>query len=242
MPRGVGRRSGEKQCKVCVHKGKAEIDALLLNGAKYSAIIRRMRAAHPEEPELNPSNLSRHKNAHLLTKPIKVTEVDPETGQVQEGYLIGHLTQAITAPKEVIPDEAVSVPDALKVIINAGVRNIAHNPELVTPQMLIAALDMARKIGLGGNDQEEFRDAWKELGRRKGEMTRKAKRRKTTMTVEEEVEETVHEDATPQGDIIDAEILSGSAVELEVVTPEVVTPEEWSEDDLKLLEGGKTDE
>lgn len=232
MPRGEGRRSGETQCKVCAHPGKAEIDAMLLNGAKYSAIIARMRAAHPEAPELIPSNLTRHKNAHLLTKPIKVSEVNPETGEVQEGYLIGHLSQAITAPKEVIPDEAVSVPDALKVIINAGVRNIAHNPELVTPQMLIAALDMARKIGLGGNDQEEFKDAWKELGKRKGEMTRKAKRRKTTMTVEEEVEETVHEDAAPPGDIIDAEVVSGVAV----------TPEEWSEDDLKLLEGGNTDE
>lgn len=162
MPKGgPGQpKAGQGQCKVCTHPGQAEIDAMLLNGATGKAIIARMKAAHPGAVEITEPNLSRHKKNHLLTKPIKTTEVD-ENGEVKEAYIIGHLTKAITVPREAIPKptEVVNIPDALGVIINAGVRNILNSPEWVTPQILMFALDMARKMGIGGKEIEEFAEA-----------------------------------------------------------------------------------
>jgi hypothetical protein len=94
---------------------------------------------------------------------------------------------------------------------------------MVTGQMLMIALDMARKMGIGGKEVEEFADAWRELNRAKSKAKAKGKRT-TTVTVEEEVE------LRPEGN-------GGEVID---VTP-VNTPAdaEWSEEELRLLEAPK---
>lgn len=206
------------QCKVCgspPHPGRREIDAMLLNGAAYKAIIARMQAAHPGAYDLTEPNLSRHKNRHLLTQPIKTTEIDEETGEEREAYIIGHLASAPMVPKSALPKptEVVPLPDALGLIINAGLLNIARNPSLVTPPVLMAAIDMARKLGVGGKEVEEFAAAWGALNRAKAKG-----KRTTTVTVTKEEEVEVR--GGPSADIIDVE-------------PE--PPEEWSAAELGLL-------
>jgi hypothetical protein len=219
MSRGEGRKTGANACKVCNHPGRQEIDAMLLNAqAKYKDIIARMLKAHPGAPELNEPNLTRHKKAHLLTQPIKTTTVDPETGEEVEGYVIGHLSRAITVPKEALSPEGIPMPLALNTIIQAGIRNILQNPELVSPIILMQALEMARKLGIGGSEEDEFKSAWEELGKKR----RVKKTTKTTVTKEVEVEATPT-DARTDPDIID-------------VTPS--PPSEWSADDLALLPPG----
>jgi hypothetical protein len=223
MPRGGPgqQKGGERQCKVCAHPGRVEIEAMLLNGASYTSIISRMKAAYPGWTELYGANLSRHKSRHLLTKPIQVKELDPETGEVSQGYIVGHLSSAPLVPKDAIPaaDDRISVPDALAVIINVGLRNALNNPELVTIKDLMAALELARKLGLRGDDSEEFRDAWAALSAKRGELKQKARRRKVTVT-----EETVEVEHNRRG--------AGP----EVIDAEVVTPDDWTEEELKELE------
>ena len=221
------RKGGANQCKICgdtPHPGRQEIDAMLLNGkAGYADIIRRMKAAHPGAPELNPSNLSRHKKNHLMTKPIKITEADPETGLVTEGYIIGHLSQSLVVPKGAVPakEDRIGIEDALWVIINAGIRNAVMNPDAVTMKDVIAALELARKWNIKPEDGNAFDDAWKALGQKK------ASRTKTTKVT---VEETLEEDGTMDGPAPTGEVVEGT----------VVPPGDgWSADDLLLLEGPK---
>ena len=54
MPKGGPgqRKGGERECKVCAHSGRAEIEAMILNGAEYAAIINRMKQVAPDEPVL----------------------------------------------------------------------------------------------------------------------------------------------------------------------------------------------
>src|SRR4051794_2321254 len=166
-----------------------------LNAAPQNAIVAKMKATYPGEPEINGSNLTRHYKNHLITKPIKVTDA---TGI--EGYLDGHtVSRDLSFDRAIIPaaDQRITLPDALAVIIQAGIRNIALNPDIVTPKELMAAMDMARKLGLGGKDSEEFAAAWQALDRSKNKT-----KRKTTVTVEETVEVTAQK---PTGDVIDAE-------------------------------------
>lgn len=212
-------RSGQRRlgdCKVCAHPGAETIDAMLLNGTDYSIIATKMRQSHTEAPVLTKTNLSRHKTNHLLSKPITI---ESEDGQ-QQVYLTGAaLAKSITIPKENIP-EGVSVSDSLKVIISAGIWNIMQNPAIVTPQVLIQALDQARKLGVGSSEGDEFGAAWAALGGEKAKVTRSTKRTRR-VTVEEQISAT---EATAQ---------AASAPEVIDVT---ALPEEWSADDLKQLE------
>jgi len=252
MPKGgPGQRKARPgQCKICgepEHPGRVEIDAMLLNGAPYKAIIARMEAAHPGAEDLTEPNLSRHKNRHLLTKPIKTTEVDPETGEVKEAYIIGHLTEAPIVPKSAIPKptEVTPLPDALGLIINCGLINIAKNPALVSPTILIMAIDMARKMGVGGKEVEEFAAAWSALNREKSKARAK---RTTTVTVEETIDgaatgqtaklacPTCGEPSQPG-----AKFCIACGASLGIIDAEVVAPAAWSEDDLKLLESPEGD-
>lgn len=214
--------SSRTRCKVCNHPGRTEIDAMLLNGTPYDKIAARMQAAHPGAEKLERDNLSRHKKNHLLTRPITVEEVDPATGEKKTGFLVGHLTTAPIVPKDAIPaiEDRISLPDALDIIINVGLRNALLTPDLVTTKDVIAAIEIKRKLGLGGKDEEDFRAAWEALGQKRGELKRKSRRRKVTVT-EEEVEVS---DAGPEpGEIIDAEVV-----------PEL--PDEWTPDEWKQLE------
>ncbi len=217
----ANKRGGYGQCKICFHPGKAEIDAMLLNGeATYTVIVSKMKAAWPGAPVISAPNISKHKKNHLLTRPIKTTEVDPATGQQTEAYLIGHITEAITVPRQAIPtqEQVVSIPEALGTIINAGIRNILTDPSVVTPQMVLLALDMSRKLGIGGKEVEEFQEAWRALEKAKAKVKGK---RTTTVTVEETVER--------DGDTVDGTVAPAAG---------------WEEADLKLLGGpdnGATD-
>lgn len=224
--------NGRTRCKICNHPGRQAIDAMLLGGAaKYKDIIAKMKAAHPGEPELNEANLSRHWKDHVQTQPIAVSRADPETGEQITGYLTGHLSEALVVQKDAIPtnEQSVTLPDALKVIINAGVRNILLNPLLVGPKELVAAIEMARKMGLLGNDTEEFAAAWKEFAKAKSRSPGKTKRTRR-VTVEETQEDEIGPDEAP----LPANLAPPDIIE--------VRPVEWSEDDLKLLEAPADEE
>jgi len=215
------------QCKICNHPGRVQIDAMLLNGTPYSDIIRAMKAAHPGEEPLIPSNFSRHKSRHLLTQPIKLTEIDPETGQEQVGYLVGHLVNAPIVPKSAIPlpEERISVPDGLAIIINLAVRNALEDPSSVTIKDGLAAMDLARKLGLRGDDMDEFRSSWDAVTKKKSELRRRV--RKRTVTVDEvEIEQGGSQEEN-----------TGEIIDVKPETAETVAPAEWSPEDLKLLEG-----
>jgi hypothetical protein len=216
MRRGEGRRTGGTACKVCNHPGRGEIEAMLLNGAEHKPIIAKMQAAHPGAPVLNGPNLTRHYKNHLITKPIMVKTTDGETGAEIEGYVAGHLSRSLTISRDAIPkkEDRISVPEALAIIINAGARNVVMNPDTVTPKDMLAAMEMARKLGLGGQADDEFADAWKALNRNK--------KRKTTLTVETTEELPAEEPPT----IIDVTGQTG----------------DWPAEDLKLLEAPSGEE
>lgn len=188
-------------CKVCRHPGREEIDRMLLNGTPYANIATRMRTVHPSAPPLSPPNLSTHKNRHLLTQPIAVLE-----GDGSQGYLTARVSTTLIVPKDNIPSETPTLPESLRIVINAGLRNILAHPELVTPRVLMEALEVQRKIGLGGEDSEAWMAAWEELG--KVQASQKTRRRRK-VTVEEEV-------------------VGGGAPAITVVPPD-----EWAADEVK---------
>lgn len=186
-----GRRlSGASICKVCAHPGVDEINLMVLNGVDYSVIINKMRQAYPTAGVLTKPNLSRHKKNHLLNRPITIESEDGKHTYITGAFL----AERITVDRSAIPDP-VSIPDALRVIIAAGVANILQNPSLVSPQVLVPALDLARKIGLFTGDSQEFNDAWAALAGAKAKKERKRTRR---VMVEETVEESEREDQTPE--------------------------------------------
>lgn len=204
------RKGGQMECKVCTHPGKAEIDAMIINGVKYPVIIRRMKEVHPGAPELIPSNLSNHKHNHLLNNPITVVGEDGE----KQTYITG----AYPAPLPAIPDEPATIPsleNALSQIIGIGLHNMRNNPALVTPKDVLAAIDALRKLGGGADPVKEFLGAWQGVAEKKGEIKTKAKRtRSVTLT---ETTETEAAQPAASGEVIDA------------------TPAEWSADELDTL-------
>jgi hypothetical protein len=178
-------QSGLRQCRVCAHPFVDEINVMIMNGVNYSQIIKRAAELSTAAPPLTKVMLSRHKAKHLYQNPVSIQKADG----TKETYISGrYLAERITVDKSAIP-EAVPLPDALKVIINAGISNILQNPTLVSPQMLISALEVARKSGLFTGSDEEFTDAWAALGR---------KRRTRRMTLEETVEEDADEPPAAQ--------------------------------------------
>lgn len=188
MPRGGPgqQKAGVHQCKTCSHPGHQEIDAMLLNGTPYPAVIRRMQQLFPEAPFLTASNLTTHKARHLLGRPI-TRETTDETGtRVIQTYITG----AYEAQNIVIPPEAVpTLPDlasSLKIIIAAGLHNILSNPALVTPKDAITAIQELRRLGGGADELEKLLGAWSDVASKKAQMTKTAKR-KRTVTVEDEV-------------------------------------------------------
>lgn len=189
-----GRRlGGQSVCKVCAHPGVDEINVMLLNGVDYTIIITKMKQGHPTAEELTKSNLSRHKRNHLLNKPITIEGEDGKHTYITGAFL----AERITVDRSAIPDP-VAIPDALRVIIAAGVANVLQNPSLVTPQILVPALDLARKMGLFSGDSQDFADAWAALAGAKAKKERKRTRR---VTVEETVEESSQDGDEP--DVID---------------------------------------
>lgn len=188
--KGVARRPDitATRCKVCTHPGLDEINAMLLNATPYTAIIRRMTKAHPGAPELSSPNLSTHKKNHLLARPITV---QTEAGETQMYASGAFLTRQLSVAKEDLPVDNLTLPEALRTIIVAGVRNILLNPELVTPAVLIQAVEVARKAGLFTGQTEEFEEAWALLNKERPKRKRTRK-----VTLEETVEEGQPEELT----------------------------------------------
>ena len=178
------------KCKVCRSLSVTEIDAMILNGADYPTIIKRHAQLQPNEKPLNKSNITTHKRLHLLTKPI-VKIVETEDGTVeQRTYLTGHYpapTPVIT--KENIPD-LPPLADCLKVIIGAGVHNILNNPDIVTPNITIRAMELFKVLfGKGDDELNSLLGNWDGVADAKEKAHRKAKKTRTvsvTETVEEE--------------------------------------------------------
>ncbi len=222
MPKGgPGQvKGGERECKVCGHPGRAEIEAMILNGAEYNAIISRMKQVAPDAPILTKPNLSTHKTRHLLTQPI-TRVVETEDGQqVEQTYLTGHFeSKSIVIPRDAIP-EIPGLAEALKIIIAAGLQNVLHNPALVTVDKLIQALDLYKKIGgAGANELETLMGEWGAVEKRKGELKKTAKRtRKVT------VEETTTEETTSPAAAAQAETIDGEWSEAELETLALPTP------------------
>lgn len=219
-------KGGERECKVCAHPGRAEIEAMILNGAEYAAIITRMRQVAPDAPALTKPNLSKHKNNHLLNRPI-TRVVEGADGQVvEQTYLTGHYeSKSIVIPRDAIP-EIPGLTEGLKIIIAAGLQNVLHNPALVTVDKLIQAMELFRKIGgAGANELESLMGEWGAVEKRKGEL-KKTARRTRKVTVEETTETT---EAAPQAADPASEPIEG----------------EWSEaelDSLALPAPGDTNE
>jgi hypothetical protein len=198
---------------------------MILNGTSAYNIIRRAKAAYPTEPDLTAKNISAHRTRHLLTKPIATEEVDPETGEVKTGYLIGHLSTTLSVRREDLPKDAPSLPEALRTIITAGIRNVLLNPITVTPNILVMALEMARKLNLGSGDEDDFKEAWGELGKKKNAIKEKASRAKRTRRVTiEETEETVDGEET-LNDLVD------TFIDAQPIPPALPDPD-WSIDSL----------
>jgi hypothetical protein len=221
-PEGTKKLKGGRPCKICGHPARAEIEAMILNGASYAAIINRAKVAFPKEPELSDKNISYHRTKHLLTKPIATTEIDPETGELKMGYLIGHLSKTIEVRKEDLPKSAPTLPEALRTIINAGIRNIMIDPATVTPAILMLALETARKLNLGSGDEDDFKEAWGALGVKKNAIKERASRAKRTRRVT--IEETTEEER-------DGQEAEGEVIDAEPVRPELPDPD-WSIDSL----------
>lgn len=210
MPKGEGPKGGGRECKVCKHAGRAEIEAMILNATQYSAIIARMKQLHPEEPVLIPSNLTNHKKDHLLNQPITVTTED---GQ-QQTYLTGHYRAGnIRIPKDAVP-EIPSIEEGLRILVGIGLHNALNNPNLVTPQVTLAALQELRKMGAGRGETDELLGAWAGVKNAKDELIKKARRTKRTVTVSEETLE-AEGLASPAEEPVDAVEAVWSAEEAE---------------------------
>src|SRR5215204_1793699 len=135
-------KGGAKECKVCSHPGRKQIEVQLLNDVPYAAIISQSARDFAGSVELTKPNLSTHKKNHLLTQPI-TRVVEGEDGQPTEiqTYLTGSFeSQSIVIPKAAIP-EIPGLAEGLKIIIAAGLQNVLHNPGIVTVDKLIAAME-----------------------------------------------------------------------------------------------------
>lgn len=192
------QKGGERECKVCSHVGRKQIEVQILNGVPYATIIAQAARDFPTAAKLTKPNLTNHKNNHLLNNPITVVDEEGE----KQTYLTGHYkSQSIEIPPEAVPI-IPNVTDALKIIIAAGLHNVLNNPALVSPDKLITALIEYRKIGGNGDELDKFLGSWGEVAARKGQLTKAAKRTKRILTVEEETIEPADE---PAKEVIEGE-------------------------------------
>jgi hypothetical protein len=199
-------KGGQKECKVCAHPGRQQIEVQLLNDVPYATIISQSARDFAGSVELTKPNLSTHKKNHLLTQPItRVVEGEDGKEEIQT-YLTGaYESRSLVIPQAAIP-EIPGLTEGLKIIIAAGLHNVLHNPGIVTVDKLIAAMELYRKIGgAGANELEGLMGSWGEVEKRKGEMKKTAKRTRK-VTVEETTEETTAQaPSAPAGETIDAE-------------------------------------
>lgn len=203
------RKTGGRACKVCIHPGRDTIDAML--GAEYEAdeIISWATEKHPETPALYAWNLSRHGQLHPLHTPEGV-EMPVRAGSalVPAGGAQAVSVKAFVPP----PEERVSLADATAIVLNLALQNAIRNPESVTLKDAAAFAELGRKLGLKGNDADEFKKAWDALASEKDASSKRGKRT-TKVTVTKETVEEPEGSAEPSPEIID-------------VTPEA--PDTWA--------------
>lgn len=205
-------KSGGKQSKVSTHPGRKEIETKIINNVPYSVIIKEMRRRYPEAPVLNATNLSNHRD-WLMAQPITVVvENEDGTEEQTQAYLTGHhLATAVSIPQSAVPTDLPSLPQALMIIIAAGLQNIINNPQLVTPEKTLLAIAELRKMGGATDDLNNLMGAWGEVETRKTEQgkTARATRRTRTKTTTETVEqiEAVEPPAANGWDIKEVEAL-----------------------------------
>lgn len=210
-PMKGSRNVGNRECRVCAHPGKEEINAMILNGTEYQAIISRMVTVHSGEEELTKASLSRHKTNHLLNQPITVTSDD---GTKETTYITGVIrSEALTIPPEQVPVLGqITLEQALWTVATAGILNILNNPGTVSPRTTIEALGLLKDLKEGAPEKEGWEDAWNELGAKKSELKQKAKgkRTKRTVTVEETVTEvSVEQSAAPESSVPEPVVIDG---------------------------------
>ena len=88
------QKGGERECKVCSHVGRKQIEVQILNGVPYATIIAQAARDFPTAAKLTKPNLTNHKNNHLLNNPITVVD---EEGEKQEPgqALVGPMAEPI---------------------------------------------------------------------------------------------------------------------------------------------------
>jgi len=196
------RKGGERACKVCTHPGKADIERLIYTpDISYTDIVEKMAELYPGAPRLSPAGISRHKKDHLQTRAITVTD---QTGQ--------QMTVLPTSPvvkldKTLLPEQTLSLSEALNLIIVAGAVNILENPSQVRPKHMLEALEIRRKLeeATGSGNLDEFNAAWEKV-----QAARAAKAKKTTRRRKVTLEETVEEEDTSANPARDGEIIEAS--------------------------------
>lgn len=200
LPMHRDREKSAKMCTLCQHPQREYIDFLLSEGAGWTVTDIRMKVKErfPDAPEL-PSDMSfsRHKQ-HYLDQRDETKLTNVATGQ--------SLTiQRLVLPAEAFDADSISLPDALNVVIAAGISNILKNPGRVTPTVLVQAMELKAKLGMGGSSLDDFTAAWAGLDE---PSTQPAPTTKKRVTRKVSIEETVESGSTaPEGDVIEGEIV-----------------------------------
>lgn len=211
------RRTGRKVCTVCAHPGIEEINRMLfLPNHPYPSIVEKMKQTYPGAEVISIPALSRHKLNHAVREAITVESAEGKTVYLPSSGV----TRALTVNKEALPELGYTLPEALMVIINAGVNNILANPNQVSPQVMLAAAIELRKIGLGAGEKEDWETEFTKLAAVKEKMKREAKEtlartkqkrvREVRVTETTTVEET--EDDTVTGDVVEGSVVENSPI------------------------------
>lgn len=199
MTKSARRKTGARLCKVCAHDGRATIDALLDRGDAYPEIIAWAKENHPDAPELNPSNLSRHKSNHPLWK-VAGLEL-PAKGAGKALVPAGAPLTPLSVRAAVPPlEERVTLAEATAIVLNLALQNALRNPESVTLKDAAQFAELGRKLGLRGNEEDDFRKAWEQLAGEKG-AAKAAKKVKVKVT--KEIEASRDEGEEPGPEVID---------------------------------------
>lgn len=142
-----------KGCKVCRHPRREWIEQSMKDNVPYRAICEEVnRDEHSEKIE--PYTLSRHL-PHMGGKSALIAD---------ERIVVRALPQADLLRLALPPEsQRVAVSEALELIIYLGVQSLLYNPETITPAHLLTAIDLARRLNVGGEKNGVLQDAWKEV-------------------------------------------------------------------------------
>jgi hypothetical protein len=181
-----------RQCSLCVHPARDEIDARLLDG-KYGLqeIIDWLARDYPEDYVPVKSALSKHKTAHVQ----KALALGERRLSLVDGQIIDHTTgQAL---------ENVGIVAALRAIVTVGMANLLLDPSRVSVKDMIEALRLLKSLG---SVSEEFEEIMDMLADTFNSPKRKEKVKKARQVIDvpvTAVDDPVIDGADPWGDLID---------------------------------------